>query len=211
MQLILVGESGVGKTSLILRYVDDNFALQHLTSIGVDYKTKYVTVNAKGFEKTAKLQLWDTGTHAHPMHTHIHHIHTHTHVHTNHAHTADTHTLQMHTHHATRTHLFAAGQERFRAMTRNYYRNANGILLCFDLTDMNSFSHLRGMSPNMNLFSSCSSLFSSLACFLLPFHFCYFSFSFLFLLLFFPDSILCCFVVFIPFFSLVILQHGWRM
>ena len=35
-----------------------------------------------------------------------------------------------------------AGHERFRAITRSYYRNAVGVLLVFDITDQNSFSRL---------------------------------------------------------------------
>ncbi|KAH9387392.1 Ras-related protein Rab-1A [Nematocida major] len=37
-----------------------------------------------------------------------------------------------------------AGQERFRTITSSYYRNANGILLVFDITDSESFNDLKG-------------------------------------------------------------------
>lgn len=37
-----------------------------------------------------------------------------------------------------------AGQERFRTITSSYYRNANGILLVFDVTDPESFNDLKG-------------------------------------------------------------------
>ncbi|KAI5192351.1 Ras-related protein Rab-1A [Nematocida minor] len=37
-----------------------------------------------------------------------------------------------------------AGQERFRTITSSYYRNANGILLVFDITDADSFNDLKG-------------------------------------------------------------------
>lgn len=42
-------------------------------------------------------------------------------------------------------HLFyQAGQEKFRAMTPMYYRNANAALLVFDLTNYNSFVEVKG-------------------------------------------------------------------
>lgn len=37
-----------------------------------------------------------------------------------------------------------AGQEKFRAMTPMYYRNANAALLVFDLTNYNSFVEVKG-------------------------------------------------------------------
>ena len=36
-----------------------------------------------------------------------------------------------------------AGQDRFLAITKNYYRGANGILLVFDITNISSFSHIK--------------------------------------------------------------------
>mmetsp|Transcript_18166 Transcript_18166/g.20210 ORF Transcript_18166/g.20210 Transcript_18166/m.20210 type:complete len:213 (-) Transcript_18166:108-746(-) len=55
-KILLVGDSGVGKSSLVLRYCEDKFRDQHITTIGIDFKVKLVTVDG---EKT-KLQIWDT-------------------------------------------------------------------------------------------------------------------------------------------------------
>ena len=38
IQLILVGESMVGKTCILLRYTDDSFTHIHMTTIGVENK-----------------------------------------------------------------------------------------------------------------------------------------------------------------------------
>jgi len=54
-KILLVGESGVGKSSLLLRYTEDTFEDLPPT-IGVDFQTKKVTVG--GFR--VKLTLWDT-------------------------------------------------------------------------------------------------------------------------------------------------------
>lgn len=35
-----------------------------------------------------------------------------------------------------------AGQDRFKCVVGAFYRNANGVLICFDLTDMRSFRHI---------------------------------------------------------------------
>lgn len=55
-KLVIIGDSGVGKTSLLLRYTQKKFYGDHITTIGVDFKIKEATIN----NKRLKLQLWDT-------------------------------------------------------------------------------------------------------------------------------------------------------
>jgi Ras-related protein Rab-1A len=55
-KLVIVGNSGVGKSSVLLRYADDMFNETYLTTIGVDFKFK--TINIEG--KKVKMQIWDT-------------------------------------------------------------------------------------------------------------------------------------------------------
>ncbi|CAG9313664.1 unnamed protein product [Blepharisma stoltei] len=56
IKLLIIGDSGVGKTCFLLRFSDDNFTASHLTTIGIDFKLK--TIDIEG--KTIKLQIWDT-------------------------------------------------------------------------------------------------------------------------------------------------------
>ena len=56
-KLLIIGESGVGKTCLLLRYTDDSFTANHLTTIGIDFKIKIVPLPNN---KLVKLQIWDT-------------------------------------------------------------------------------------------------------------------------------------------------------
>ena len=55
-KILTIGESGVGKTCILLRYTDNKFIKHHLTTIGIDYKTKDVNIN----NKSIKLKIWDT-------------------------------------------------------------------------------------------------------------------------------------------------------
>ncbi len=55
-KLIVVGDSGVGKSSLLLRFADDIFYESFLTTIGVDFKIR--TMKYK--DKVVKCQIWDT-------------------------------------------------------------------------------------------------------------------------------------------------------
>jgi len=90
-KLVLVGDSGVGKSSVLLRFADDTFADAYLSTVGVDFRFRTVKVG----KDTVKLQIWDT-----------------------------------------------AGQERFRTITSAYYRGADGIVMIFDVTNMESFNHV---------------------------------------------------------------------
>ena len=92
LKILLVGDSGVGKTTLLLKYVDNQFSDSHITTIGVEYKDKEIMVK----DKKVNLQIWDT-----------------------------------------------SGQERYRSITKNFYRNANGIIFVFDVTKKDSFDHLK--------------------------------------------------------------------
>jgi small GTP-binding protein len=92
LKILTVGESGVGKTCLLMRYTDNKFLKNHLTTIGIDYKAKTININ----NKQVRLKIWDT-----------------------------------------------AGQERFRNITQQYYKNADGILLIYDVSDRNSFDKVR--------------------------------------------------------------------
>ena len=56
MKLLIVGDSGVGKTSLITRYFNGFFETNTIPTIGYDFTTKLYT---KGNSKMCKLQIWD--------------------------------------------------------------------------------------------------------------------------------------------------------
>jgi Ras-related protein Rab-1A len=55
-KILLIGDSGVGKSCLLLKYTDDIFSDSYLSTIGVDFKIKTETVDGKSI----KLQIWDT-------------------------------------------------------------------------------------------------------------------------------------------------------
>lgn len=56
LKILIIGESGVGKSSLLLRFTDDLFDPQQAATIGVDFKVKTLEVEGN----KAKLAIWDT-------------------------------------------------------------------------------------------------------------------------------------------------------
>ncbi|KAD2392879.1 hypothetical protein E3N88_39856 [Mikania micrantha] len=102
-KLLLIGDSGVGKSCLLLRFADDSYLDSYISTIGVDFKIR--TVDQDG--KTIKLQIWDT-----------------------------------------------AGQERFRTITSSYYRGAHGIIIVYDVTDMESFNNVKQWLSEIDRYAS---------------------------------------------------------
>jgi len=102
-KLVLIGDSGAGKTALLNRFADEKFVEEVPGSMGIEFKFRFVTIGGK----TIKLQLWDT-----------------------------------------------AGQERFRTVTAAYYRGADGIILCYDVTSMDSFDHVEEWLSEVNRHAS---------------------------------------------------------
>ena len=89
VSILTVGETQVGKTSLILRFIDRVFYYDTKTTIGVDFKVKRINLQ----NKNVLVKIWDS-----------------------------------------------AGQERFKTVTRQYYKNAEGVMLIYDVTSQKSFS-----------------------------------------------------------------------
>jgi len=56
IKLLLIGDSGVGKSCLLLRFSDDSFTPSFITTIGIDFKIKTIELDGKRI----KLQIWDT-------------------------------------------------------------------------------------------------------------------------------------------------------
>jgi Ras-related protein Rab-1A len=55
-KLVVIGDAGVGKSSILLRFADDFFSESYLTTIGVDLRFRTISVDGKKI----KLQIWDT-------------------------------------------------------------------------------------------------------------------------------------------------------
>lgn len=107
----VIGDAGVGKTSLLRRATSGEFTGTYVTTVGLDFRMAGVDVipaAAAGRTSRApagggsaepvhcKLRIWDT-----------------------------------------------AGQERFHTITTAYLRNAQGIMLCYDVTNLQSFLNVR--------------------------------------------------------------------
>lgn len=55
-KVVLVGNSCVGKSSIVIRYADNDFSDVFLATIGVDFRFKAFNLNGE----SVKLQIWDT-------------------------------------------------------------------------------------------------------------------------------------------------------
>lgn len=55
-KFVMVGNSAVGKSSLLLRFADDQFNENYMITIGVDFRFKSMRIN----DHIIKLQIWDT-------------------------------------------------------------------------------------------------------------------------------------------------------
>lgn len=91
-KVILIGDSCVGKTSVIQRFINNSFTHNQLTTVNMDLNTKSMIVD---LNTSGELIIWDT-----------------------------------------------CGEERFKAVTRQYYKNANGIILMYNVNDHSSFNNL---------------------------------------------------------------------
>lgn len=89
--VIIIGDSGVGKTNLLGRWIKNEFAFTSVATINVDWSSKCFRVK----DKLIQITFCDT-----------------------------------------------AGQERYRSLTRQYFRNAHGVVLVYDITDRSTFRHI---------------------------------------------------------------------
>lgn len=55
-KILVIGDGGVGKTSLITRFTDQKFVNSYTATIGVDFKSRLMEYDGR----TVKLQIWDT-------------------------------------------------------------------------------------------------------------------------------------------------------
>ena len=92
-KIITIGDSGVGKSSILRRYVYKNFVQDTITTIGISFSFKEIIV--KDGTKIS-LKLIDT-----------------------------------------------AGQEKYRSLSKSYFRHVNGAFFIFSLNDEKTFNNLR--------------------------------------------------------------------
>mmetsp|Transcript_27356 Transcript_27356/g.49239 ORF Transcript_27356/g.49239 Transcript_27356/m.49239 type:complete len:206 (-) Transcript_27356:217-834(-) len=55
-KLVIIGDSGVGKSCLLLRFADDSFSENYISTIGVDFRFRTIYIDGR----SVKLQIWDT-------------------------------------------------------------------------------------------------------------------------------------------------------
>ena len=94
-KVVLLGESGVGKTCIISRYTNNTFEENIMSTTGASYCGKAMTFDEYG-GKTIKFEIWDT-----------------------------------------------AGQEKYRALTKIFYKDAAVAILVYDITRRKSFDEIK--------------------------------------------------------------------
>ena len=92
IRFTLLGDSKVGKTNMIIRFVDNSFCEYIPTTMGYDRKIKIIDLD----KKKVKVLIWDT-----------------------------------------------VGQERFLAINKSFLQNVDGIMLVYDITNLESFQHMK--------------------------------------------------------------------
>ena len=92
LKITLLGDCGVGKSSIIYRYNTGSFKEHYNSTCGGSYSQKLISIN----DKTLQLDIWDT-----------------------------------------------AGQEKYRSIGKNFYREAYIIILVYDITRKNSLEGLK--------------------------------------------------------------------
>ncbi len=97
IKVTLLGNSGVGKTCIIKRYLDDEFSSEEQVTPSANFSQKEVTIG----DKTVILDIWDT-----------------------------------------------AGQEQYRSMSRNFYKDSYIVCLVYDITNKDSFEDLKNIWYN---------------------------------------------------------------
>ena len=90
-QLLIIGDSTVGKTSILSRFANGTFNSNYLATVGLENFTKDEIID----NKTVRIKIWDT-----------------------------------------------AGQERYKALTKGFFRNAQGIMIVYDVTNAETFENL---------------------------------------------------------------------
>ena len=58
-KIVLIGDAGVGKSNLLLRFSKNEFNIDSRSTIGVEFATKVLQIGGK----TVKAQIWDTAGH----------------------------------------------------------------------------------------------------------------------------------------------------
>ena len=91
-QLLIIGDSTVGKTSILSRFTNGIFNSNYLATVGLDSFTKDEIID----DKTIRIKIWDT-----------------------------------------------AGQERYKSLTKGFFRNAEGVMLVYDVTNSETYENLK--------------------------------------------------------------------
>jgi len=112
IKIVFVGDSAVGKSSILLRFTEGHFDQNVAATIGVDFK-----VHMLDFKNEVKVNLtiWDT-----------------------------------------------AGQEKFSSMTSSYYRGAHGIFLVYDVTNKETFDHIKKWLNEIDMYATSSNIIKML-------------------------------------------------
>lgn len=103
IKIIILGNTNVGKTSILRRKVDNIFDSSFTTTLGVDFYYINKEINGKQF----KIYIWDT-----------------------------------------------AGQEKFSAIVKSYFRDTDGAIIVFDPTCINSFENIDRWINNLNFYNT---------------------------------------------------------